>query len=217
MRITYTMPNGVMYSTEHKITPIAVHNQTHQMFSLSVVFSREKRKKKEWKSSALPARGMVTYPTTWVLYHQECICYLSSTDTGKGPPDCSCTFRLHLTCSEGLGLQKALLCTTLNHKVNTLHCRLWSPWGWGVKTGKHDNGYTSGGLWALQWPLCLLTLPSLSHKSYPERFIWLACQAFPVIFGGWSCSTDKRHGDKFCICWVTTVYSRICCTIRQCT
>lgn len=127
------------------------------------------------------------------------------TDTVKGPPDCSCTFQLHLTCSEGFGLQKALLCTTSNHEVNALHCRLWLPWGWGVKTGKHDNGYTSGGLWALRWPSCLLTLLPPSYKSYPERFIGLTCQAFPVVFGGWSCSTDERQGDKFCIFWVTTV------------
>lgn len=57
MPITYTMPNGVMYSTEHKITPIAVHNQTHQMFSLSVVFSREKRKKKRVKILCIACQG----------------------------------------------------------------------------------------------------------------------------------------------------------------
>lgn len=187
------------------------------MFSPSVVFSWQKKKSERVKSSASPARGTETYPTTWVLYRQECICYLWCTDTRKSPPDFPCTFKLHLTCSERLGLQKAAKCTTQNYWVNISHCRLWSPWGWGVKTGKHDNGYTSGALWALQWPLCLLTLPSLSHKSYPERFIRLACQAFPVVFGGWSRSTAKRHGDKFGICWVTTVNGCLCCTLRQCT
>lgn len=181
------------------------------MFSLTVLFSLGR--KKEWKSSALPAWGMVTYPAAWVLYHWECICYLLGTDTEKA--DCSCTFKLHLTCSEGFGLQKASLCIILHCKANTLHCSLWLPWGWGVKTGKRDNGYTCGGLWALQWPPCLLTLPSLSHKSYPERFIWLSCQASPGAFGGWSCSTPKPHGDKFFICWVTTVRGRLCCTTQQ--
>lgn len=107
------------------------------------------------------------------------------------------------------------LCTTLNREADALRCSFRSPGGWGVRTGKHDNGYTSAGLWALQWPSCLLTLLSLSYKSYPERFIGLTCQAVPVVFGGWSCSTDKRHGDKFCICWVTTAYTRICYTAGQ--
>lgn len=197
-----------MYSTKHKkklhpLHYIIKHTKCSRWLSAAQKEKKKRTKKKEqkkkWRFSALPARGTATYPTTWVLYHQGCICYLSHTD--KAPPDCPCTFQLHLTCREGFGLQKALLCTTLKHEVNTSHCGLCLPRGWGVKTGKHDNGYTSAGLWALQWPSCLLTLLPLSYKSYPERFIGLTCQAFPVVFGGWGCSTDKRHGDKFCICW----------------
>lgn len=39
------------------------------------------------------------------------------------PPDCSCSFQLHLTCREDFGLQKALLRNTFNHEGNALHCR----------------------------------------------------------------------------------------------
>lgn len=214
MCITYTLPSGVMYSTEHRnYTHCSTESNTPNVLADCLVQFRKKKERKEWKSSALPAWGMVTYPAAWVLYHWECICYLLGTDTEEA--DCSCTFKLHLTCSEGFGLQKASLCIMLHCKANTLHCSFWLPWGWGVKTGKRDNGYTCGALWALQWPPCLLTLPSLSHKSYPERFIWLSCQASPGAFGGWSRSTPKPHGDKFFICWVTTACGRLCCTTHQ--
>lgn len=78
IHVTYTTPSVVMYSPEN-ITAIGEHNQTHQMFSLSVVF----RKKKKWESSVLAARGNGNYPITRVLYHRECMCYLLGTDTGK--------------------------------------------------------------------------------------------------------------------------------------
>lgn len=41
MCATYTWLSGVMYFIEHRITPIAIHNQTHQMFSYTVKESRD--------------------------------------------------------------------------------------------------------------------------------------------------------------------------------
>lgn len=198
------------------------------MFSLSVSAQSLKKKKKkktkrrksaeEWKSSAMPARGTVTYPAAWVLYHQECICYLLSTDTGKkGPPDCSCIFKLHLTCSEGAWTSKSFR-SALRWTPKLILGIVGSdrPGGWGVKTGKRDNGYTSGGLWALQWPRCLLTLPSASHKSHPERFIRLTRQAFSVVSGGRSCSADMAINSASVWGSAGVLAPAIVSTVRQC-
>lgn len=181
MRVTYTTPSVVMYSPEN-ITANGVHNQTHQMFSLSVVF----RKKKKCESSVLAARGNGSYPITWVLYHQECICYLLGTDTGKALQIIPVNLNYIWHAVKSLDFKKL-------HRApqRSAHCALNTvglgfPWGRGVNTGKPSSWLHTGGLWAWQWPLCLLTFPFLSHKSYPGRVIWLS-QTFSAIFGGWSC------------------------------
>lgn len=175
MRVTYTTPSVVMYSPEN-ITAIGVHNQTHQMFSLSVVF----RKKKKWESSVLAARGNRSYPITWVLYHRECICYLLGTDTGKALQIIPVNLNYIWHAVKSLDFKSF----TADCALSTL-C-LGFPWGRGVNTGKPSSWLHTGGLWARRWPLCLLTFPFLFHKSYPGRVILLS-QTFSDIFGGWSC------------------------------
>lgn len=132
--------------------------------------------KREWKSSELA--HVVTYPITWGLHHQECMCYLVGTDTVKSPTDLSCIFQLHLTCSKGVWTSESF---ALHYIKAEVYCRRWLLWDWGVKNGKHDNGYTSVFLWAQQWPSCLLTFPPLAYKSFPERFIGLTCRSLSSL------------------------------------
>lgn len=119
MRVTYTTPSVVMYSPEN-ITAIGVHNQTHQMFSLSVVF-----RKKKVRILCIGCQG-----------EQELSNHTSSISSGmhllslgyryrKGPADYSCKFKLHLTCSEEFGLQKLhrRLCT--KHFMSWISLRSW--------------------------------------------------------------------------------------------
>lgn len=117
MRVTYTTPRVVMYSPEN-ITSIGGHNQTHQMFALSVVF---RNKKKKWESSALAARGNGSYPITRVLYHQERICYLLGTDTERAPQIIPVNLN-YIWHAAAFGLQKASPSTT--HKLRLYTCAL---------------------------------------------------------------------------------------------
>lgn len=121
--------------------------------------------------------------------HEFCIirnCYLLGTDTGKALQIIPVNLNYIWHAVKSLDFKKL-------HRApqRSAHCALNTvglgfPWGRGVNTGKPSSWLHTGGLWAWQWPLCLLTFPFLSHKSYPGRVIWLS-QTFSAIFGGWSC------------------------------
>lgn len=181
MCVTYTTPSVVMYSLEN-ITANGVHNQTHQMFSLSVVF----REKKKVRILCVGCQG------GWELSN-----HMSSVSSRmhllslgyryrKGPADYSCKCKLNLTCSEDLEHQKAPPCTTKTCRLRNKQCRslisvrLWCQHRHTVILVTH--------WWFMSSTVTPVSvnLPFLRHKSFPGRSIQLR-QTFSAIFGGWSC------------------------------
>lgn len=168
------------------MTPFAPHNQTHQMFSPTVVLYINKKKNRvrifctaSQRRSNL-SNHMGAKSRTHLLSHG---CRSSERPSRL-------FLYISLTLAEtSLDLKRF----SLHRDANALHCERWLPWGCGVKTGKHDNGYTCCALWALQWPLCVLTLLPCSYKSHPERFMDSLVKSLQMYLVGGAAATTTRR------------------------
>lgn len=94
MRVTYTTPRVVMYSPEN-ITSFGVHNQTHQMFSLSVVFTN----KKKVRILCVGCQGERELSNHMSSVSSRMHLLSLGRSYRKGPADYSCKLKLQLTCS----------------------------------------------------------------------------------------------------------------------
>lgn len=169
-------------------------------------------RKKKWESSVLAARGDGSYPITWVLYHQECICYLLGTDTGKALQIIPVNVNYIWHAVKSWDIKKLHRAPQRRADCAISVAGLWFPWGCGVNTGTPSSWLHTGGLWARQWPLCLLTFLFYAINPF-QGGVYSSGKPFqPYLVGG-----AAGCGDKCCIWWVTAECSCLCCPIRQCT